>query len=37
MRLAGEATPALSTYDRVNDGGVLYQWYLREASTLTAA
>ena len=37
MRLAGEATPSLSTYDRVNDGGVLYQWYLREASTLTAA
>jgi hypothetical protein len=30
MRLAGAATPALSTYDQVNGGGVLYQWYLRE-------
>lgn len=30
MRLSGSATPQLSTYDRVNVGGVLYQWYLSE-------
>jgi len=29
-RLAGVATPALSTFDRVNAGGVLYNWYLSE-------
>jgi len=30
MRLAGAATPQLSTFDRVNAGGLLYQWYLSE-------
>jgi hypothetical protein len=30
MRLRGEATPALSTYDQVNDGCVLFRWYLSE-------
>lgn len=30
MRLAGAATPQLSTYDRVNLGGVLWQFYLAE-------
>ena len=31
MRIRGEATPQLSTYDQVNEGGVLYNWYLSEA------
>jgi hypothetical protein len=30
MRLSGAATPQLSTYDQVNIGGVLYEWYLSE-------
>lgn len=30
MRIAGEATPQLSTFDEVNAGGVLYNWYLSE-------
>lgn len=30
MRANGEATPAMSTFDQVNAGGVLYQWYLSE-------
>lgn len=30
MRLRGAATPQLSTFDRVNVGGVLWNWYLSE-------
>jgi len=30
LRLRGVATPQLSTYDRVNAGGVLWTWYLAE-------
>jgi hypothetical protein len=33
MRLKGEATPQLSTYDQVNAGGVLFNWYLSEVSS----
>jgi hypothetical protein len=30
LRLQGVATPQMSTYDRVNAGGVLWTWYLSE-------
>jgi hypothetical protein len=30
LRVAGTSTPMLSTFDQLNDGGVLWSWYLSE-------